>query len=146
LEQVERISYANISVAYDISGNAGTVAKIIAAMFGPAALQEEALVGQYLAMLDAGTSYEDTVAAAAASARFETEAGSHSHADFVDQVYFNIAGFHPSADVAAEYVAILERPGYSQGYLGMLAADGDYNVANANLTGLALTGLEYTVV
>jgi len=143
LMQVERILFTDRLVAYDISGNAGMTAKLVGAMFGPAALQEKYLVGTYLAMLDAGMSYEAVVGAAAASDRFGTEAGGHGNAAFVDRLYFNIAGFYPSADVAAELVHILEKPGYTQAYLGMLGADTVYNMANVNLTGLAQTGLEY---
>jgi Ca2+-binding RTX toxin-like protein len=143
LIEVERITFSDISLAYDIDGNAGRAAKIIGAMFGPVALQEEALVGEYLAMLDAGMAYEEVAGAAAASARFAAEAGSHGNAAFVDRVYFNIAGFLPAPSVSAPLVALLDGGGYSQAYLGLLAAEVDYNVMNVNLTGFAQTGLEY---
>ena len=145
LESVERLSFSNISVAYDIGGNAGVAAKVVGVMFGATALQDEALVGQYLAMLDAGMTEEAVVGAAAASARFGAEAGGHGNAQFVDHVFFNLVGIHPSAQVAQPYIDLLQTPGYSQGYLGMLAAETSYNLANVNLTGLAQSGLEYTL-
>ncbi|WP_395688121.1 calcium-binding protein [Caenimonas koreensis] len=145
LESVERLTFSNTSVAYDIDGNAGIAAKVVTAMFGLAGLQDKGVVGTYLAMLDSGMSYEAVASAAAASTLFANQAGGHSNAQFVDHVFFNLVGFHPSAEVAQQYIDILNTPGYSQGYLGMLAADTSYNLANVNLTGLAQAGLEYTL-
>ncbi|MRD49151.1 hypothetical protein GHT07_17890 [Caenimonas koreensis DSM 17982] len=145
LIDVERATFSNISVAYDIDGNAGIAAKVVGVMFGAAALADEVLVGQYLAMLDSGMSYEQVVGAAADSARFAAEAGGNSNAQFVDRVFINLVGAPPTPELHDQYVAILNLPGYSQGYLGSLAGDTIYNLNNVNLTGLAQTGLEYTV-
>ncbi|MBC7604476.1 MAG: hypothetical protein H7255_17670 [Ramlibacter sp.] len=145
LESVERLTFSDTSVAYDISGNAGTAAKVVAVMFGAATLHDKAVVGQYLAMLDSGMSYEAVCGAAASSALFAAQAGGHSSAQFVDHVFFNLAGIHPGAQDLQTYVNLLDTQGYTQGLLGMLAADTIYNLAHVNLTGLAQTGLEYTV-
>ncbi|MBC7602107.1 MAG: hypothetical protein H7255_05525, partial [Ramlibacter sp.] len=141
LINVERITYSDISVAYDIGGNAGVDAKIIGAIFGVDALQDEALVGQYLALLDAGYAYETALGVAVNSGRFAAEAGGTSNAQFVDRVFFNLVAFHPDAATAAPLVALLDSGTLTQAQLGVLAAETVYN--NVNLVGLALTGLEY---
>ncbi|MRD49150.1 hypothetical protein GHT07_17885 [Caenimonas koreensis DSM 17982] len=144
LISVERERFTDVTLAFDLDGNAGTAAKVVGAMFGAGALANQQLVGQYLSLLDNGASYEDAIGAAAASERFAQLAGSHSNEDFVDQVFFNLVGFLPPPDLKAQYISILETPGYSQAYLGMLAADTFYNLDNVNLTGLAATGLAYS--
>ncbi|MES2634262.1 MAG: calcium-binding protein [Pseudomonadota bacterium] len=146
LISIERVSYTDTNVAYDIaSGNAGTAAKIIGALFGVTALQEKALVGQYIAMLDSGMSEEAVVGMAAASDRFGAEAGGHSNQQFAERIYFNIAGFAGTPDAIAPIVQILDS-GNSQAVIGTLAAELDYNIAHINLAGLAQTGLQYDLI
>jgi Ca2+-binding RTX toxin-like protein len=142
---VERVWFSDATVAYDIlHGNGGTAAKVIGALFGLTGLADKALVGQYIAMLDSGMSEEAVVGVAAASERFGTEAGGHSNQQFAERIYFNIAGFEGTEQAISEIVAILDTPGYSQAYIGTLAAEIFYNVEHINLVGLAQTGIEYT--
>ncbi|WP_048441016.1 hypothetical protein [Caenimonas sp. SL110] len=145
LVAVERTQFTDLAVAWDIEGNAGTVAKLIGALFGVPALQDEALVATYLGMLDNGMTYEQVAGAAAASTRFGSEAGSHTNEAFVDRVYYNIANFFPSPEVRAELVGYIEA-GQTQAWFAVQAAEVSYNLANVNLPALELTGLEYSVV
>lgn len=146
LIDVERISFSDTHVAYDIeSGNAGTAAKLVGAMFGLAGLQDEALVGQYIAMLDSGMSPESVAGVAAASYRFGSEAGGHSNQQFAERIYFNIAEVNGSPQDIAAIVLLLES-GYSQALIGTLAAELEYNVLHIDLAGLAQTGLQYDLV
>ncbi|WP_048441015.1 calcium-binding protein [Caenimonas sp. SL110] len=144
LIDVERVSFNDYSRAYDVmSGNAGTAAKIVGAMFGLDGLADKALVGEYIAMLDAGNTYEEVTGYAAASDRFGALAGSHSNQDFVYQVWENIAGFAPpSLEVVADLIAFLDM-GNTQAVFGMLAAEVDFNVLHIDLAGLAQTGVAY---
>ncbi|MES2634681.1 MAG: hypothetical protein V4669_17055 [Pseudomonadota bacterium] len=145
LVAVERTQFTDVAVAWDMDGNAGTVAKLIGALFGVAALQDEALVATYLGMLDNGMTYEQVAGAAAASTRFGMEAGSHTNEDFVDRVYFNIAQFLPSLQVRDELVGYIEA-GQTQAWFAVQAAEVSYNLANVNLPALQLTGIEYSVI
>jgi hypothetical protein len=54
-----------------------------------------------------------------------------------------VIGTKPTASDKAPYIALLES-GMSSGALAHLAADSAFNLANINLVGLTLTGIEYT--
>ncbi len=144
LIDVERVSFNDYSRGFDVmDGNAGTAAKIVGAMFGLDGLADKTLVGEYIALLDAGNTYEEVTGYAAASERFGTLAGSHSNQDFVYQVYENIAGFEPaSLETVADLIAFLDM-GNTQATFGMLAAEVDFNVWHIDLAGLAQTGVAY---
>ncbi len=143
LYSIERIEFTDISIAFDLSGNAGSVAKLIGALFGPGRLGDEAFVGRWLARMDAGTSYADTVAAALASSDFVALAGSRSNAAFVNLVYKNVVGVAPDQASRDHFVGWLDRGEYTQASLAMLACDIDINAAHIGLTGLIDKGLEY---
>jgi len=146
LSSIERLRFADASIAYDMDGNAGTVAKLVGALFGAAALQDGALVGSYLSLLDSGTSVEQIAGVAAASGRFAQLAGSHSNIDFVETVYQNLAGVAPSTAERNELVSLLDSGVFTQATLAMLAAEHPLNLAHIDLTGLAGSGLSYGVV
>jgi len=146
LSSIERLRFADAGIAYDMDGNAGTVAKLVGALFGAAALQDGALVGSYLSLLDSGTSVEQIAGVAAASGRFAQLAGSHSNIDFVETVYQNLAGVAPSTAERNELVSLLDSGVFTQATLAMLAAEHPLNLAHIDLTGLAGSGLSYGVV
>lgn len=131
------------ALALDLDGHAGTVARLIGALFGRDWLQRADIVGIGLALLDQGMTPLELARAAAASALFIAEAGSGSNRDFVAQVYANVFGVAPSAADLQTYTTLLDRGVYSQASLALLAADSAPNLASIGLTGLAESGLEY---
>ncbi len=145
LSSIERLRFADTAVAYDIDGNAGMAAKLVGAVFGASALQDAALVGSYLSLLDSGASAEELAALAAASARFAQLAGSHGNTDFVNTVYENVVGMAPSTAELDEFVGLLETGVFTQATLALLAAEHPLNQARIDLAGLADTGLNYGV-
>src|SRR5688500_5469411 len=56
MSNVERLDFQDVNLALDMNGNAGTVAKLISALFGSSYLSAEQYVGIGLQMLDNGTS------------------------------------------------------------------------------------------
>ena len=52
LINTERLKFADLSVALDVSGNAGSVAKTFGAVFGRQFLADKAVVGSWLAQID----------------------------------------------------------------------------------------------
>jgi hypothetical protein len=139
LEHIERLQFSDINVALDIGGNAGTVAKILGAVFGSSSVSNEVYVGIGLDFADGGMTYEALVQLAL---DFRLGAGA-SHAAVVDLLYTNIAGVAPDAGTAAYYTGLLDNGTYTNATLTVMAAETIYNASNINLTGLALTGLEF---
>jgi len=139
LVNIERLQFSDVSVALDLSGNAGTTARILGAVFGPEGLAIKQYVGIGLQLLDAGTSYEALMQAALAA---KLGAGA-SHTAVVNLLYTNVIGTAPGPAELALYKGLLDSGAMTQGALGVLAADTSFNAANINLTGLADTGIEY---
>ena len=137
LTAVERLQFADVNVALDLDGNAGTVAKILGAVFGAWSVSSPTFVGIGLGATDAGMSYVDLMQAAI------DFLPAHTNADVVNTLYFNLVGFYPDAASFAELKGYLDSGTFTQGQLGVLAADTVYNTNNIDLAGLALTGLAY---
>ena len=139
LSNVERLKFADTGIALDLSGNAGTVAKILGAVFGPAEVYNEVYAGIGLYYIDGGMTYESLMQLAI-DARLGAGAG---HAAVVDLLYTNVVGVPPGETDRAYFVGLLDTGAYTVAGLGVMAADIDLNVNNINLVGLAGTGLEY---
>ncbi len=139
LSSVERLKFSDKSVALDLSGNAGTTARILGAVFGREGLANKQYVGIGLQLLDAGTSYTALMQAALA-ARLGNGA---SNTAVVNLLYTNVIGTAPGAADLALYKGLLDSGAMSQAALGVLAADTSFNATNINLVGLASTGIEY---
>jgi pimeloyl-ACP methyl ester carboxylesterase len=137
LSEVERLSFSDINVAYDLDGNAGTAAKIIAAVFGKAAVANENFVGIGLRLLDSGVSYE-TLSALALNA-----AGATTREAVVNLLWTNVVGRPPMAGEAKHLVDALAPDLSNAGQLGKIAADYAATVGVVNLSELSQTGLDY---
>lgn len=126
-------------VAYDLSGNAGKVARTLGAVFGPDSVQNEGYAGIGLDLVDKGMGYEELMGLA-----LQVRLGSApSHAAVVDLLYTNVVGLAPSQAEREFYVGLLDSGAYSSASLGVLAADTPMNATNINLVGLTQTGLAY---
>lgn len=139
LSGVERLKFSDTSVALDISGNAGTALKILAAVFGKSTVNNKQYVGIGLDLLDKGMSY-DTLAGLALGVAQAT-----TNDQIVTTLWTNVVGSAPSANDKAPFIKLLQ-DGLSAGALAHLAADTSLNTNNINLVGLAQTGIEYTPV
>ena len=139
LSGIERLRFADASVALDLDGNAGTVAKILGAVFGKTAVSDEVYAGIGLYYIDGGTSVEGLMQLAI-GARLGAGA---SHRAIVDLLYTNVIGTAPSNEEAAEFVGLLDSQAFTVAGLGVYAADTDFNQLNIDLVGLAQTGLQY---
>ena len=138
LSHVERLHFSDTNVAMDLSGNAGTTAKILAAVFGPSSVSVREYVGIGLSYLDAGVSYADLIQGAMNVA---LGSSTPSNTAVVNLLYTNIAGTAPSAFDLQMFVGLLDSQVLTQSALAILAADSQVNQANINLTGL--TGIEF---
>ena len=139
LAGVERLQFADGRVAFDLGGHAGSVAKVLGAVFGKSAVANREYAGIGLGLMDGGMGYQDLMGLA-----IDHRLGSAaSHADVVDLLYANVVGSAPSAAVLADYVALLDSGLQSRSSLGVLAADTSINADNIGLAGLSGAGLPY---
>jgi hypothetical protein len=136
LISIERLVFSNLSVAFDIKENAGTVAKILGAVFGKQSVSNKNYVGIGLSYLDGSWTY-DNLAALALDA-----AGAKTNDQIVSLLWTNVIGTKPTDADKQPYIALLEN-GMTAGALARLAADTAFNTTNINLVGLAQTGIEY---
>ena len=140
LDHVERVQFSDGKLALDLDGRAGTVVKIIGAVFGPALVHDPAFVGIGLQIIDGGMSYPDLMQLAL---NFHLGAGA-SNTLIVQTLYTNVVGFAPSPENLAAFVGLLENHSFTPATLGMLAADHDLNLARIDLVGLMQTGIEFS--
>ena len=143
LVDVERLSFADTSVALDLDGHAGIAARILGAVFGKHFLADKAFVGIGLDLLDQGIAYAFLVALALQTDIFEQLAGSRSHEDFVTLVYRNVVGEQPSPDVREYFVDRLEQGFETQASLAYMACELDLTAQQVDLVGLAATGIDF---
>lgn len=139
LTGVERLQFADGRLAFDIDGHAGSVAKVLGAVFGQTAVANREYAGIGLRLMDGGMGYQDLMALA-----IEHRLGrAANHAEIVALLYTNVVGSAPSAGVLAGYVELLDSGMHTRSSLGVLAADTSINADNIGLAGLAGAGLHY---
>jgi len=139
LISIERIKFNDSFLAIDLSGNAGTTAKILGSVFGKDSISNKNYVGIGLHFLDSGWTY-DNLAGLALDA-----AGAKTNDQIVSLLWTNVIGTKPTAADKQPFITLLEN-GMSAGALAHLAADSSFNTTNINLVGLAQTGIEYIPV
>lgn len=137
LQQIERLHFDDVKVAFDLDGNAGKVAKLLGVVFGVQALSNKTFVGIGLEQADNGLSYTGLAALALNAAGARTSSG------IVDLMWKNLFGAVPSAQQAAPYIALLDSGQHTPGSLGVLAADLPLNLAHIDLVGLQSSGIQY---
>ena len=143
LRAVERLQFSDRSIALDLDGAGGLVARVIGAVFGPAQVHDAALVGRYLALADAGTEGEQLVAHALADPLFATLAGSRSNADVVGHVYANVVGQPADAAERDYFSGLIADGAYTQASLLWVACGLDLTAQRIDLAGMAAQGLDF---
>jgi hypothetical protein len=139
LTNVERLDFSDQKIALDLTGNAGSVAKILGAVFGAAAVARPDYVGIGLSLLDSGQYDETSLMVYALDVRLGKNASPQA---VVDLLYFNLVGQLPDAQTRQSFVDLIAAN--STAWLGHMAATHPLNEANIQLTGLQQTGLIYT--
>jgi Ca2+-binding RTX toxin-like protein len=136
LNEVERLKFSDKSIAIDLTGNAGTTAKILGAVMGKDSLQNKTYVGIGLNLLDGGMNYSDLAALAL------TAIGATSNDAVVSVLWKNVIGTEATSAIKEPYIKLLT-DGMKVGDLAVLAADSSFNISNINLVGLLQTGIEF---
>ena len=139
LTNVERLEFANGKLAFDFDGNAGSVARILGAVFDAGAVGDAQYVKAGLSLMDGGTN-----ALATMDIALDYALGTNaSNAAVVNLVFSNIAGFAPSAGQLAYFTGLISSGAYSQAGLALAGAESAENAFNIDLVGLTSVGLAY---
>jgi hypothetical protein len=137
LVNVERVEFSDMSVALDVSGPAGQVAKILGSVFGKSYVSNTEFAGIGFAYLDGGMSYLDLCGLAAGAA------GLSSPDLLVTTLLRNTTGSEPTALSKSSYLQSISN-GASYASVVQQVADSSANAQSIKLSDLANTGLAYT--
>lgn len=140
LANVERLKFADGSLAIDVADKAGQAAKTLGAVFGAEAVRNSAIVGVALTLLDGGIGYEGLMRLA-----LDFRLGSAAtSAQVVDLLFTNLVGRAPTAAERDPLAALIDSHAISAAGLGVLAAETGLNAINIDLVGLTGAGLPFT--
>jgi hypothetical protein len=139
LKSVARLRFSDQSLAFDLSGEAGSVARIIAAVFGPSTVENRDYVGIGLNAMSSGMTYEALLDLALHARLGPT----YSNEVLVELLFANIVGHSPTAEEASPYLSMLASGELSQLGLAVIASETALNASNADLTGLSVRGLAF---
>jgi Ca2+-binding RTX toxin-like protein len=137
---IERVQFSDRSVALDLHANAGKAARMLAAVFGKAALHNLSYAGIALSLFDAGLSM-DQVAQLALNARLGTNPRS---SEVVGLLWKNVMGTEIDARNLADFSGLIDQGSISAAQLTTKAAELDVTAQLIDLAGLARTGWEFT--
>ena len=141
LVNVERLKFTDTSLALDLAGNAGKAILMLGAVFGPSSLSSKDTVGIALKFYDQALLSETQLARLALDSFLGANA---SNKAVVDLLYKNLVGALPDVTTENLYLGLLSAGTYTQESLTLMATNLDLNKINVKLTGLALSGIEYT--
>lgn len=141
LTKFDRIQFNGSGVAYDLDAAAGSVAKILGALWGASSVSNAQMVGIGLALFDQGLDAKQ-IMHLALPARL---GAGYQGADVVRVLYENLVHQTPGASEVATWTA---QVGVGQNYdsyesLALFAADLPLNTQPIGLTGLHASGIAY---
>jgi len=141
LQDVERLSFSDLSVAYDSTGAAGLTLRVLGAVFGLDAVHNPVYAGIGLKLLAQPGYTEAQLFSTALQVRLGEQVNNPQA--LVDVLYANVVGQAPSPEQAKPFVDMLVSGGFTPVGLAQLAAGTDLNLARVGLTGAVFQGLEY---
>jgi len=139
LFNTERVVFSDSATALDLDGNAGSVAKILGAVFGAEQVSNKEYAGIGLSYLDSGYWNFQTLGALAMGVRAPADS-----TEICAILWENVVGSPAESSDIAPFVSMLDNDDLSVGSLVELAANTALNLENINFVGLQATGLEYT--
>ena len=140
IQSFSRLQFQDKGLAYDLSGAAGQVAKILGAIYGSSSVSNPTFVGIGLGYLNQGMSYANLISLAL-NAKLGT---GFTNAQEVTLLFQNLAHANPTAQDLSTWTNQISNGTYTQTSLAQFACDNAINTNNINLTGLAQTGLTYS--
>ncbi|MEZ5490913.1 MAG: hypothetical protein R3F50_11425 [Gammaproteobacteria bacterium] len=140
----ERLHFDDTSLAFDLDGNAGIIAKVLGVVLG----KDDWYNKEYLSI---GLNIIDNIAidnATLMQAAFDVILGVNpSNTEEVNLIYVSLVGQTPSQqDLSALTADLLDNGAFTQGSLGELVMDHKLNLTKMDFVGLTQNGLEYTAL
>jgi len=142
LAGIERLRFDDQSLAFDLDGSAGMTAKLLGAVFGPAAVHDRVDAGIGISLFDSGKTYVQVADLAIHAAL----GANPSNAALVRLLYTDVVGTAPDDATTAGFVAMIDSGQFTQDSLTTYAADYALNLEHVGLVGLASSGLEFQPV
>ncbi|MFO1327151.1 MAG: hypothetical protein U1F56_07320 [Rubrivivax sp.] len=140
LVNIERLKFADMSLALDLNDHAGTVVKILGAVFGAATVSSPVAVGIGLGLIDGGMSESALMQYA-----LEVRLGKgFTPAAEVDLLFQNLVSVAPTAEQMSYWTGTVTSGQYSPVALAQMAADLDLNTHNIGLVGLVDNGVPFS--
>jgi len=146
LTNIERIGFSGTkqAKAFDINGNAGSIVKLVTAVFGDPEFNANKItndvyqkyIGIGLQLMDSGTSYADLMAIAI------DYVGARTSEAVVDLLWGNVMGSTATAQQKTPFIGLLNS-GTSVASFGVAVADSIFNTAHIDMVGINKTGLDY---
>jgi len=140
---VERLSFADGKMAYDINGNAGAAALIIGTVVGKAALKNKELVGNVIEMLDSGSTVIGISENIVNSGVIDSLAGGSDNVSFVKLLMRNVLGSDGDATVVNSLSSALDLGFATKSSMLATASQLDATKLQIDLVGLSASGIEY---
>jgi hypothetical protein len=137
---IERLRFADRSVALDLAGNAGIAAKVLGATFGPAAAANPGLAGIALHFTDTLDLTIESLMQLALGVRLGP---SPTNTQVFETLFQNLFGAPPDPALSSGFVALLDQGVFTPVSMGVFAAETDFNKANIGYVGLLASGLDY---
>ena len=139
LQNIQRIAFSDCAVALDMDVKGSTVAKILGAVFGKAAITNREYAGIGMYYMDHGYN-----AVSLMDLALSAKLGASYNATREVQLFFDtLVGRAPSADELKFYTDLVTNGQYTLNSLAWMAANTGLNADNIGLTGLMQTGLDY---
>lgn len=139
LVNIERVEFQDVGLALDLDGEAGTVVRLISAVFGKEFIGNGDFVDIGLDLLAQGMSDLQLAEYAARAVGLE-----NNPEQLVRQLYTNVVGVGPQASEVNHFLGML-KDDFGVAELTHFAAETDINGQTADLIGLSTTGVEYTL-
>ncbi len=140
LQQIERVRFADHSVALDLNGAAGTAARLISTLLGSDALKNKGLVGAVIKAVDESGATPQQLAELALAA---VAGPSATPQQVVALLYANLFGTAADAATVQNLAGLLQSGSYTGASLTWAVASSDLTASKINLVGLSQVGLEY---
>ena len=122
LKDIERLAFEDKSVAFDVDGRAGEVYAILAAALGADDVTE-GLMGEYLALADAGLTDVQIANAVVFSKEYAADALGTGNETFIKQVWKNITGTLPDLLTLSTFTKLLDDKVYAKADLLEVASN-----------------------
>jgi hypothetical protein len=140
LTGIERLRFADGSVALDLAGNAGTAAKVLGAVFGGTAATNPSLLGVGLHLVDSlGYGMTQLMQLALGVAL----GASPSNTQVVDLFYTNLVGVAPDPAMRSALTGLLDAGTFTPVSFGVAVAELELNKMHVGLVGQTSAGLVY---